>query len=571
MKKTRSGLLAVVGAGSLLLAACGGGNTGDEESGDEKAAPTITHVYEQEFSSYNGNTASDNAAKNNIVLNRVLTGFWYFNEKGEVEPNKDFGSYEKTSDDPLTVEHTINEDAVWSDETPIDCDDVLLMWAALGGKYGFSSAGTDGIEDVKVPDCEAGDKEFTFEYSKPFADWEAQTPGQFLPAHVIAEQAGLSEEEFITAIKEGDADALKKGVDFYNTGWVMANKKLLPEKQIPSSGPYKLTEWQSGQSITLEANDNYWGEAPKTERIVIRFIPQEEQAQALENREIQLAEPQPTPDLVNQFDQLSGVNVEVGDAYFYDHLDFNFESSKFSDPQLREAFARCVPIEKINTDLIKPMKKDAEPLTVRNVMPFQQNYENVTGDWGAKYLEADVQGAKQLLSDSGEDGMTVRLGYQTPNERRQQAAELVKESCDKAGFDVKIQGAADFFDSGGALAENQYDVALFGWTGSSLVSGWASTYQTPDKCTAEAKGNNNGCYSSKKVDSLIQKLNVEPDLDQQDVLIKQIEAELWKDLATIPLYMNPSLTAWDQTIQNVAPNMSQASVTWNMDQWQLER
>ena len=54
----------------------------------------------------------------------MLTGFWEFGEDGTVVPDEEFGTYEKTSDDPLTVEYKINPDAAWSDGEPIDCDDV---------------------------------------------------------------------------------------------------------------------------------------------------------------------------------------------------------------------------------------------------------------------------------------------------------------------------------------------------------------------------------------------------------------------------------------------------------------
>ena len=42
---------------------------------------------------------------------------------------------EKTSDDPLTVKYTINEDLKWSDGEPITADDLLLGWAIGSGYY----------------------------------------------------------------------------------------------------------------------------------------------------------------------------------------------------------------------------------------------------------------------------------------------------------------------------------------------------------------------------------------------------------------------------------------------------
>ena len=79
------------------------------------ADTTFTWAYEQEFQSYNNNTADGNSSANAVVLNQVLRGFFQFAPDGAITPDTDFGTYEKTSDDPLTVKYTFNENAKWSE------------------------------------------------------------------------------------------------------------------------------------------------------------------------------------------------------------------------------------------------------------------------------------------------------------------------------------------------------------------------------------------------------------------------------------------------------------------------
>ncbi len=569
----------LVASAALVLGGCGGGGGGNEgtdtgaQGGKTSAPITITHTFEQEIDAYNGNTAENNASKNNIVLQRVLSGFWYFGADGSVKPDSTFGTYKKTSDDPLTVDYTINPKAVWSDGNPIDCDDILLFWAANSGKVGkdlFSTAGTTGTELVETPNCAAGDKKFTFKFSEPFADWESVAPGAtgLLPAHVVEKQSGMTEDQFISAVKKKDAAALAKAAKFYNTGWVMQPGKLPDASVIPSSGPYKLSKWDAGQSITLTANDKYWGDPPAAKNVVIRFITQDEQVQALQNGEVNIIEPQSNPDLLNQLKETQGVKVVTGDQYLYDHLDFNFHNGPFKDKKVRQAFAMCVPRKLIVDNLIKPQKPDAEPMDTRTIAPFESAYPTVSKEVGAeKYAKADVAGSKAMLASTGNSNLTVRIGYNTPNPRRTQVVQLIADSCGKAGFKVVDKGAANFFEADGALANGGFDVALFGWSGSSLVSGWSSTFHTPTACTPSGKGNNNGCYSNKKVDSLIAELNRSTDADTRTKLNAQIEKLLWDDLATIPLYSQPGLSAWSDTLKNIKPNPSQASITWNMDKW----
>ncbi|MEV4250245.1 ABC transporter family substrate-binding protein [Streptosporangium canum] len=569
----------MVAGGALLLTACGGNDSASKPAASGSAAASapasaqsISYAFDQEFSSYNGNTSAENAARNNQPLQRVLTGFWYYGGDGAVTPDKDFGTYEKVSDDPLTVKYTINPAATWSDGTPIDCDDLALSWAANSGKIeGFSTAGTTGWELTDAPKCDKGGKEITHVYSELFADWRGAlyAQGQIMPAHVVEKKGNISEEELIAAVKDGDAKKLADAIKFYNDGWIMKGA-LLSEDLLPSSGPYKLSKIDAGQSLTLVANDKYWGAKPTIQTVVERYIALDQQAQALQNGEVNIAVPQPGPDVLNQLNALEAVTVKSGPQYFFDHLDFNFNSSPFKDKNLREAFAKCVPRQLIVDNLIKPLNPEAKVLQARITSSVQASYADIVTGLGGeekKYDAVDIDGAKALLEKAGKTGLEIKIGYNTPNPRRTSVVQLISDSCNKAGFKVKDNGAEDFFGTG--LANNTYDVALFGWTGSALISGSTSTYTTVKKCDSEHKGNNNGCYTNKKVDELLKKANSTVNEADQTPLLAEAEKIMWQDLATIPLYENPNLTAWSEGVGNVVPNPTQAGIGWNMDKWTI--
>ena len=89
---------------------------------------------------------------------------------------------------------------------------------------------------------------------------------------------------------------------------------------MPSAGPYQIAQWQAGQSMTLMANPKWWGTPPKSKTIVIRFIPQDQQAQALQNGEVQIMEPQPNSDLLNQLKNIgSTINIQNQDQFTFEH------------------------------------------------------------------------------------------------------------------------------------------------------------------------------------------------------------------------------------------------------------
>jgi peptide/nickel transport system substrate-binding protein len=585
----RAKAIAVVAGGSLILTACGGGGGDDgaapptgEETGGETggtAADTFTYAAEQEFAAYNANTADQNALRNSEVLNQVLEGFWFFGPDGSIVRNEGFGTYEQVSEDPLTVQYTIGDDVAWSDGEPFDCDDIYLAWVGGSGYVQseqpvlddegeptdeteqaplFSTAGTAGLEDSQPPQCEDGDKEFTLVYDQPFGDWQAVFGSGMMPAHVVERESGV--EDLIAPIRDQDVETLQPAAEFYNTAWVFNPGELKPDIS-PALGPYQLDSWQAGQSLTLTANESYWGEAPATPTVTARFIAQDGQAQALQNNEVQLISPQPNVDLVAQLEQLGNtVNVSTHDEYTYEHYDFNFDTA-FENRALREAFALCLPRQTIVDSLIVPQNPEAIVLNSRYVFPFEPDYQQVADAiTPEEFKTQDVEAARAILEAEGAIGQDLRLGYQTPNPRRSDQAAAVIASCgpDGAGFNVIDQGADDFFGVG--LDQGLFEVAMFAWAGSPLVTGASSTFVT-------GGGNNNGNYSNEEVDALIDQLNQETDLDAQQELIIQIETILWEDLATIPVFTFPALLATVQGVENVEFNATQASITWNMDEW----
>jgi len=581
--------VAFAAAAALALTACGGDGdpTTDPTNGTTDPGPTdpgepivITYAAEQEFASYNNSTADQNAFRNTLVLNGVLGGFWKYAPSGFAEPDEEFGTYELISEDPQQVQFTINPDAVWSDGEPIDCADMLLAWAASSGYYMtdeqdedgndiplFSAAGTTGFNQWVKPDCEDGDKTMTAEYDTVYATWELITPTG-VPAHIVAQEGGLTKDELAQAIRDDDIEAMTAAAEFYNSGWVMNPGQLLDQSLIPSSSRYLLGEWVAGEFLTLVRNDNYWGTPGVADEIVFRFLEQDQQAQALDNREVDIMDPQPNPDLVNQLQGMEGIVLETGESFTYEHLDFNMRpGGLFQDNrELREAFALCVPRQTIIDNLIAPQNPDAQVLNARLTYSFQPDYDfQISDSNAATYDNQDIEASAAILADLGAEGTTVRIGYQTPNPRRSNIVDLIRDNCGEAGFDIQDAGVDDFF--GRALAEGDWDIALFAWVGSGYVSGTASTFSSPEACATGSTGNNFGCYSNSEVDDLYTELLGELDPDAARQLVKQIEDILWEDLPTFPLFTFPSLAAWADDIEGVVNNNTQGGITWNMYDW----
>ncbi|ACS31049.1 extracellular solute-binding protein, family 5 [Micrococcus luteus NCTC 2665] len=614
MKYTKLSAAAALAAGSaLILSACapGGGNAGDSSSsgsgasqgGDSGAGNVIEgdkgqkltaeasgpgkadlgdvktqdgsiaySVGADDFLSYNGLQSNTYTTYNSAVADRMFSSFWYFGTDGSIIPDKDFGRYEKTSDDPLTVKYTISDDAKWSDGTPVTAGDFIVHWAANNDTIKAEGAETPLFDSIsfeqgkyipEAPEGEADGKEFTVTYPEPYADWEILI-STALPAHVVAKEAGMSFEELVTAAKEKDVEALTPAAEFWNDGWDFSPGELPDASLVPSMGPYKFKDggWQAGQSITLEANPEYGGAPAATKELVLRFADPKTHVQALQNGDLDVIEPQATVDTLQQLEGLGDdVNVQTGDQLTWEHVDYNRgEGSVFADsPELREAFALCLPRQQIVDNLIKPIYADAQVMNLREVFPFQDKYQEVVDAAYPKEMDQpNIEKAKELVEKSGVSKPTVRLGYQAGNQRRTETVALIKSSCDQAGFDVQDANSPVFFKE--VMPAGDYDAALYAWAGSGQKASGANIYQSDG-------AQNQQSYNNPEVDAAWDKLATSLDENEQLEQTKTIEKLLWEDFQAIPLYAHPGLVGHKADVANVRDTAAQSGALWNVEQW----
>ena len=615
MKYTKLSAAAALAAGSaLILSACapGGGNAGDSSSnsasgasqgGDSGAGNVIEgdkgqkltaeasgpemadlgdvktqdgsiaySVGADDFLSYNGLQSNTYTTYNSAVADRMFSSFWYFGTDGSIIPDKDFGTYEKTSDDPLTVKYTISDDAKWSDGTPVTAGDFIFHWAANNDTVKAEGSETPLFDSIsfeqgkyipEAPEGEADGKEFTVTYPEPYADWEILI-STALPAHIVAKEAGMSFEELVTAAKEKDVEALTPAAEFWNDGWDFSPGELPDASLVPSMGPYKFKDggWQAGQSITLEANPEYWGTPAATKELVLRFADPKTHVQALQNGDLDVIEPQATVDTLQQLEGLGeDVNVQTGDQLTWEHVDYNRgEGSVFADsPELREAFALCLPRQQIVDNLIKPIYADAQVMNLREVFPFQDKYQEVVDAAYPKEMDQpNIEKAKELVEKSGVSKPTVRLGYQAGNQRRTETVALIKSSCDQAGFDVQDANSPVFFKE--VMPAGDYDAALFAWAGSGQKASGANIYQSDG-------AQNQQSYNNPEVDAAWDKLATSLDENEQLEQVKTIEKLLWEDFQAIPLYAHPGLVGHKADVANVRDTAAQSGALWNVEQW----
>jgi peptide/nickel transport system substrate-binding protein len=546
----------------VALTAC----TGSEPPAPAASAiapdAVIAWAVDQQPTQYNPSSAVTPSPTDVPLLAGVLGGFWRYRPDGTVERDPQFGSYRKVSDDPLTIRYTIAARAVWSDGVPIECDDVALAWLAnsgVTGDRGFSSQDVARYRDMNRPKCDAGDKVVTISYRTPSADWEAAFgpgSGTLLPAHVVERQAGLT-QRFVDYLDNPTSPDLARAIAFWNSGWTLVPGQVRKDLLL-SSGPYLLDSWQAGESITLRTNPRWWGRPAEVGAITVRFLAADQQVEALGAGRLQVIDPVPDAGVVAALRALGArVRVATGDRFSFEHLDFNL-GGEFADRTLREAFARCVPRQQFVDTLVKPLNPAARVLDSRLVLPFQPAYAAVAPA-GRPYDAVDVAGARRLLAGRTP---TVRVGWHKDPEQlnptRLQVVALLKASCGQAGFQIVDAGTPTFLTR--ELPAGGYDVALFSWTGSPAATSSRDIY------AGGGASNLNG-YRSDAVDRLFARLARELDPARRTDLLRQIDAILWRDLPSVPLFADPAIMATTADVAGAEGNPTETGLAWNVAAW----
>jgi len=104
---------------------------------------------------------------------------------------------------------------------------------------------------------------------------------RIIDPELASEQASFFEG--ITAIEAVDETTVRfttEGPDPVFTSKLYWIKVVAPEHSQESdfaenpigTGPYKFVEWNRGQDLTIEANADYWGDAPEIQEVTYRFV-----------------------------------------------------------------------------------------------------------------------------------------------------------------------------------------------------------------------------------------------------------------------------------------------------------
>ncbi|NYT65367.1 ABC transporter substrate-binding protein [Alcaligenaceae bacterium] len=198
------------------------------------------------------------------------------------------------------------------------------------------------------------------------------------------------------------------------------------------TGPYRLSQWIKGSSVTLEKFDGHWNANNVTiDTVNIRFISDANaQVNAMLSGDVDVIPSFEALDLISQFQKDDRFVVTAGESTDVHLLCLNNKASKLSDVRVRKALMHAIDREMIIEGAVNGF---ATPIGSQ-MSPIYPVFIDLTGE--SAY---DPDAARKLLAEAGyANGLD--LNFVVPSTLiYQRAAEIIQAMFAQVGINAKIE------------------------------------------------------------------------------------------------------------------------------------
>ena len=305
-------------------------------------------------------------------------------------------------------------------------------------------------------------------------------------------------------------------------------------KEPIGTGPYKFVAWNKGESIELEANEDYWGEVPAIKHVIWKIIPEgSSRTMALEAGEVDMIIEVESTDLSRLQDNPDIVTVnEPGTGHNW--VMINNEKAPFDNVDFRRAIDAAV-----DKNAVVQVALNGQGSVSDSMLP--ECFPGVVTDGAPTY---DPEKAKEYLAASGLSPAECTFSIICSDDTKLRAGQVIQSSLkENLGIDVTLESMdlATYLDK---TAVGDYQAAIGGYTSSDVLAHCMGVYHSKS-----IDGSNKTRLNDPEIDAFIDKIKATLDPEENVKIVTELSKSLNEICPQVPLYLKNNVRAYAKGLE----------------------
>lgn len=355
------------------------------------------------------------------------------------------------------------------------------------------------------------------------------------------------------------------------------------------SGPFAVAEFTAAGRVVEEANPDYFGGAPRLDRLIIAPAASRQDAlSAARHDDATLLPPALalTPAEAAPFTGTAPARALYTPSFAWTHLDL-IEHGALASIQVRRALALATPRDRLIAQVLDGHGSIADGDQAPGTPAFDPSLHNS--------YHLDIGAARALLQHAGfvtqKDGMLATAptasGQSTPFKINlwgdascatcAQSLNLIARSWQAAGIATRIRLVSTSFlfgpngplYSAGRFQSQQYDAVLFAWVNGPDPDDSDYWSRAARVTSQHPLGGNFGGYGNAALDALATRALITSNGPGRYDLYRRIQRILRDDEPDVFLYWADQVSIVPRRLSGYDPTPYDAAATWNVGQWSL--
>lgn len=311
------------------------------------------------------------------------------------------------------------------------------------------------------------------------------------------------------------------------------------------TGPYKLAAYDGGDTLKLDANEDYWGDAPANQGIDLQIYASSATLfNAVKTGAVDVAYQNLDPNQVKSLQEEAeqgNLQVVENEGLGVHYLSVNVLSEPLDQPEVRQALAAVIDRQLLSDRVFQGQVQPLYSLVPDSVEGAKPVFEAMDGD-------ADQ--AKALLAQAGYDEsnpLTLDFWYRSNINSNVQAANTIKAIADQSLpgiLNINLEGveSATAYEN---LEKGAYPIFMLDWTPDYLD---ADNYLKPfmdceegsveTGCQSGESSFQGSFYYNEEVNDLLDEQRITTDAAERQVMLATLQDTLLRDVPFIPLWAN---------------------------------